>query len=408
MKTNIIAKLMVIITGLSCFLPACSKMDATYKKFLKGGEVVYREKPDSLKVFPGHNRIKLSWLLTANRNIVKCRVYWNSGADSVEVPVKSGSIKDTVSVIIDNMEEGSYVFDIYTYDKAGNSSIAVDTTGHVYGDAYISTLSNRLIENAMLIAGKPKIKWYNEADTTAIGVELRYKSNDGMMHEIQVPLSDDITRIDERPQGDSIQYRTLFLPTPFAIDTFYTPYETIKLEEAIPIELDKNKFSAFPLPSDAALYSSKYVMTNLWDDNPDTFYETKKGSGSPHWFTLDMGVTASLDHYILWQRKPTRLFYANSSPRKWEIWGSNDPNPNGDWDSTWTLLGNFESVKPSGEPLGTNTAADIAQAQAGDTFAFPAPTEPVRYLRIKILQTWDPGGSDHAFIAEMTFYGIAE
>ncbi|GAA4303590.1 DUF4998 domain-containing protein [Compostibacter hankyongensis] len=384
-------------------------MDATYEGFLKGGEHIYRELPDSIQVFPGHNRIKISWQLLANPAIVKGKIFWNNGKDSVEVPVSQASGKMKLSAVINSLDEGSYTFEIYTYDKAGNASIPVDTTGNVYGDAYISSLANRLIQNASIVGDKVKILWYKAPEGRVLGTELSFTDQDGDTHLMEVPTDSDTTTFNIHPQGDSLKYRTLYIPDSLAIDTFYTAYQSLKLEPPIPLELNKSGFSEFPLPTDAALYSATTVMPNLWDNDPATFYETKKGSGSPHWFTFDMGVTASLDHYTLWQRgNPTSLFYANSSPRKWEIWGSNDPNPDGSWDDSWTLLGSFESVKPSGQPLNTNTDEDIAQAQAGDAFAFPAPTKPVRYLRIKILQTWDPGGSDHAFISDITLYGTAE
>ncbi|MBN9267002.1 MAG: hypothetical protein J0I75_20995, partial [Hyphomicrobium sp.] len=37
------------------------------------------------------------------------------------------------------------------------------------------------------------------------------------------------------------------------------------------------------------------------------------------------------------------------------IYGSNDPNADGSWDS-WTFLRTCEAIKPSGSPAGTNTA----------------------------------------------------
>ena len=412
-KRTLIIQSIIAAVALSCLVTACSKMDASYKDFLQGGEIIYREKPDSIQVFPGHNRIKLSWLLTANPNISLCRVYWNDKADSVTVPVSHGAGKDTVSVIIDSLAEGAYTFAIYTYDKAGNSSVAADTTGQVYGDTYISSLSNRLTESAVLIGGKPRITWYTEPDTAAIGVEMRYKSQDGEEHTIPVSLDDSITRIDERPLGDSVQYRTLFLPARNALDTFYTAYQTVQLEEAVPVELDKSKFKEFILPTDAPKFdATNNPMSALWDGKLDgnSWYRTANGSGSPHWYTFDMGVTAKLSSYTFWQRgvvSEHNLVYANASPHIWEVWGSSDPNPDGSWDG-WIKLADCTSVKPSGLPLGQNSDEDISYALKGETFTLSQDAPPVRYIRIKVLETWDPTASDHSFIGELTFYGITE
>ncbi|HVK49771.1 MAG TPA: DUF4998 domain-containing protein, partial [Pseudobacter sp.] len=67
---------------------ACSKMDEEYKDFTKGGEIIYTGKVDSLKIFPGKNRFKLSWALVSDQRISKCRVFWNEGEDSITVPVQ--------------------------------------------------------------------------------------------------------------------------------------------------------------------------------------------------------------------------------------------------------------------------------------------------------------------------------
>ena len=101
------------------------------------------------------------------------------------------------------------------------------------------------------------------------------------------------------------------------------------------------------------------------------------------------------------------LLYTNANIKEWEVWGSNDPNPDGSWDS-WTKLMVCNSVKPSGLPRGQLSQQDINAALAGEVFTFPRNTPAVRYIRIKVLDTWDPAQNDHSLIGELTFYGILE
>src|SRR3546814_11228502 len=103
----------------------------------------------------------------------------------------------------------------------------------------------------------------------------------------------------------------------------------------------------------------------------------------PQHFTFDLGVKAKLGRYQLWQRgvvSQKSLLYAGGSPRIWEVWGSNDPDPMGG-EGGWVKLLECEMIKPSGRPLGNNTLEDEEVALAGHEFTFPLDAPPVRYLR---------------------------
>jgi hypothetical protein len=170
-------------------------------------------------------------------------------------------------------------------------------------------------------------------------------------------------------------------------------------------ELDKSLFKAVNLPSDYTVPNlGSQVIEHAWNDSrSENDFTTQPGHGLPQWFTIDLGVKAQLSRLVVWTRMSSRFLYASGAVKKWEIWGSNDPNPNGDWDSTWTLLLTCEAVKPSGLPVGQNTAEDKAFADAGWEFVFPFDTPPVRYLRWKTLANW--GNVSHITITELTLYG---
>jgi len=54
-------------------------------------------------------------------------------------------------------------------------------------------------------------------------------------------------------------------------------------------------------------------------------------------------------------------------------------------------LADCQSIKPSGLPGGETTAGDIDYAKAGEEFKFSQGSPKVRYLRIKVLETWGNG-----------------
>jgi len=173
-------------------------------------------------------------------------------------------------------------------------------------------------------------------------------------------------------------------------------------------KLDKTKFKEVDLPTDTYVqHCCGTGMKDLWDDvwGGGNVFHTKPNTGIPQWFTFDLGVTARLSRFKFYHRDGgiAGAYYAGD-PEVIEVWGSNNPPPNGSWDS-WTLLGHFESVKPSG--AATPTAEDIQFACIdGEDFEFPLGLSPVRYLRFKILKTW--GGVSYMYMAELTFWGSVQ
>lgn len=181
-------------------------------------------------------------------------------------------------------------------------------------------------------------------------------------------------------------------------DTVYTnitPWEEL--------ELDKSKFSAVKLPTDTYEPNTTGVIEKLWDgvaEPPPYMFATVVGTGFPQWFTIDLGEMATLSRLLFYPRAHPGQFYSNS-PRSFEIWGSNDPNMDGSWES-WTKLLDCEVIKPSGLPLGQQTTEDEVFAQSGIEFEFPEGSG-VRYIRFKTLDVWT--GSNVA-ISELTFFGV--
>lgn len=182
---------------------------------------------------------------------------------------------------------------------------------------------------------------------------------------------------------------------------------TPKFEE----QLDKTKFKEVDLPSDTYKPHVGSGMHELWDDswNSGSVFHTNPGTGLPQWFTFDMGVSVKLSRFKFYHRLgagqgATDGAYTGADPRIFEIWGSNDPNTDGSWDGSWVKLGEFQSIKPSGQPEGVVTNEDFQFAVVdGEDFDFPEGIPSVRYLRWKTVKVW--GALDHCYIAELTFWG---
>lgn len=116
-----------------------------------------------------------------------------------------------------------------------------------------------------------------------------------------------------------------------------------------------------------------------------------KAAPIPFQFTLDAQKKAQISRVKLWGRNDNfGLLFQATHPKEFELYGSNSPNQDGSWDS-WTLLGTFEGVRPSGLAFGTNAnAEDQDYARKGEDFEVNWENPGgFKYFRIKINCTWN-------------------
>lgn len=179
------------------------------------------------------------------------------------------------------------------------------------------------------------------------------------------------------------------------------------------VELNKSTWSALLLMGDNWEGNYKgvnYEMAALWDNilPPATSPRFEnKSQPLPHSFAIDLGANQELSlskiRIYAFSNALTNA-YGQYNPRTIEIWGSNDPDPDGGWNN-WTKLETCVSQMPSGGP---KNASDLAYIQAGEDFRFPLFTEAYRYIRFKVLDTWTIGVGETTFIrlSEVTLYGV--
>ncbi|MGE9311058.1 DUF4998 domain-containing protein [Niabella sp. CJ426] len=217
----------LMVCALIVVLPSCMKED-DYKKFTEGGEISYTGKLDSIKVFSGRNRVVIQGLLIADPKVTKCVIYWNNRADSAVIPVTRTENVDTLKVELRNMLEGVHNFTIYTYDNLGNQSVPTYKSGRAYGDRYISSLSNRPINNAFTDeAGLTSIEWGVMDRLSGIfATDVTYTDASNEKKVLRVPVDSALTRLDNFKEKTDIQFRTMFIPDTLSIDTFYTTSTT--------------------------------------------------------------------------------------------------------------------------------------------------------------------------------------
>jgi len=368
------------------YMSSCTKMN-DYEKYMPTGEIKYTGKVDSTVVHSGNGRVKLTMMMGSDPTRTKIRMYWNNRADSSEMSFQPTAKMDTINMFVNNLAQGSYIFNIYSYDDHGNSSVMSQASGIVYDGSYNSRLSNRVLNLNLSDDGQKVVLNWSVANAGEIGIGIIYTDNAGVVHKTIVPKEESVTQIQDYKPGSILSYKSLYLPDPAAIDTFSINYSIVTLP-LFERKLDKALFREMALPTDVGT-GFGWLMPRLWNDqispaDPNSF-ATNGGAGVNRWFTFDLGVTTTLSQYRVWQTQDR--IYTDQNALTWEIWGSDNPPADGSF-TNWTKLMDCQSIKPSGLPLGNNSQEDIDFAKAGQNFIFPVGLQPVRYIRIKVLSTY--------------------
>ena len=206
---------------------------------------------------------------------------------------------------------------------------------------------------------------------------------------------------DTIPQNFALVVRDRWLNV---TDTLFTEIKPL-FEKLMPRE----EMNPITLPNDAELIASHTEVRDLFNGGTlewyDSFFTSRTIDIGPHLVTWDIGRTTKLSRLHIWQfSEPIggqRLYYYLGAMRKFRIWGANELN-NGDL-SGWTLLGEYEIIKPSGLPYAQEDNNDLVAAKDGADYEISIDKPAVRYLRIECLENW--AGGEYMAVSEVQVYG---
>ncbi len=360
---------MVLVSVL--LISACTKQD-DYKKYLGNGEILYTGKADSLLVHAGRNRVQLSWLLISDPKISRAKIYWNNRKDSAMLDIKRTSGVDTIRYIISNLEERAYTFEVYNFDRDGNTSVRSEATGFVYGRFYEDALLTRAFSNAEMKNGQAEISWAN-IDTTGgiIGMQLQYTTNDNVAHDTIVAAQPEgqVTVLPNYLSMSSFRYRTLYKPDKLAVDTFYTPFETKAVKEDITQTYIRNPGSPFELDNNKP-FGGRFGQLKDWQYNAEAekngTYDNIGGTGRLTLWIWDNGAITNGKIY--------QTFTLPAGEYRFEADVSNIDNT---LENTWLLVaaGNaLPDADQAGTALSSARLVNNNNKYASAAFVLTAPT----------------------------------
>ena len=355
---------------------SCKDMMDMHKEFIKNGEIVYLSKVDSIVSYSGNHRIQLSGYLNNAYNVNKIIVYWNDRADSMTFNYAQTKRIDSLNLIIPNLAEKSYIFDIYTVNAIGKRSIKVSIAGTAYGDFYRGNLVTRT-NNGYGFDGTSYMttKWLT-ADALDKGTEIRYTTVASGIVTIILPRDSSWIALPDRKAETSVTFRTVYVPELAAIDTFYAKWVTLAAPSYYEGKVSKKSWLITGYdtqePSEGA---PNGLASALIDDKLNTFWHTQWDGGSPgypHWFSIDMGRAVSIASIEVFRRQGN-----DGGQTKHQFFTS----VNG---TDWTDYGTF---------------AMNAKTNAGQKFISTTPPT-ARYIKYVALE----GPNFYAFLAEINVY----
>ncbi len=279
---------------LGCILisaSACSEMNDKHEAWMEDGERIYIGKIDSLKVFPGNERVKLRFWASDPR-AKSVAFYWVPDKDSMIVNLNKTSSIDSFEVVIGGpgstkqISEANYTLSIITRDDAGHRSIPFEKVVNVYGANFRSTLTQRVLKSKSYddASGTLSLRYSGAVNEKEIGIQIGYTDRNGTTkNEIfpgsSIPDPLILTNIDP---SKTVSYKTLFLPDPLAIDTFYTDPSVITIENTLNVALGKGARVSDVL-------EAKYAAANAVDGVVSSDSRWVSSNAGEHWIEVDLG-----------------------------------------------------------------------------------------------------------------------
>lgn len=204
-----------LILSIFFVLTSCTDTFELHQKYLEDGETIYTNKVDTLSTFSGDKRIKIAGYISNAFNVSEIVVTWNKGKNSQTFPyAKSNNSTDKLELIIDNLEEQAYQFEVYSKDANGNKSIKMTIFGTVYGENYRSNLVARAINRfSFSMVDNSATVNFKLSDELARRTEVKYTNLAGLeVIKTLAPEAVDII-LDQLDVDKPVMYRTFYVPT---------------------------------------------------------------------------------------------------------------------------------------------------------------------------------------------------
>ena len=386
---------MIFLICLIATTTSCNDMDKIHQQYLDG-EIIYSGKLDTLLVRPGMYRAQLEAYTHLLGNSNKVIVEFDNRTEIYDI---ESDVQEIYSVIIENLDEDFYEFDVITQDQEGNLSIPQTVSGFAVGDNFVGDQPPREINDFTFETDGNYVNFFGNAESEfVIYTTLDYDNeNNEVVRDTLFFEDNKVKLIDFLPLGN--------LTTQSYIQSGLRGIDTIALEPInyslpnVPYsELSKEFIQIIEMPGDnngqfdgANPQEFLFDGNGNWDGNNEQTYLSQPGD-IPHHFTIDLGVNTVLRKVKL--EMPDAQTNNQNNATRVQIWGKR-------------TLG-FENTNSSTESelinLGWTLMEDVTldgQNESIHNFLI-SPIFDIRYVKYRVVSTV---GNVHSQLTEMTFYG---
>lgn len=377
---NVIYALLTVLT-VYC-MSSCKDMDNTYKELIVPNGLKYPQKPDSLKAFPGYNKMRITWLKAKDPSVVCSKIYWNNYQDSLRVDIPQN--KDTIVTDISGLGEGTYTFYVKAFDKYGNSSIPSEVTGTPYGDNYLVSVTDRTIGMAMRDGNRTGTITWNAKTVDLLYSEVRYKVSSGEIKTIRAFPGEKTSVCPDIKPRELFEYRSVFLP-PNGIDS--VGREWVTSARPFNYEYPRGSWTAASRNGNHNWGSSKGEPKYIFDYDYNTGWHSKVGAPFPQCLVADMKSSLVVDYVNFAQREQVSERYMKDVQVYLTDTPVNPDDPN--------LLSILSSMTP----------AAVGRCQGEQVFRLNFPTPQSGRYMVILFPNYLIGGGYISFM-ELEVYGF--
>lgn len=310
----------------------CDSMEDNYKQYLK--EYNYSGKIDSLRVYPGFERVILAWDNPKDQKSKSIRIVY--GVDSTVVNYET--LVDSVS--IDGLSAGTgYKFIVYTVDAYNNLSVPAYITAFPISQAYVESLTPPMVvvqtigssqyvsimgTSNVVMNFSGNVEYVVSGPNGFLLSDKAYYPNLVGRPQVDIPVSDFIS-LPFLPTGE---YTFEVKVSVWPMQGNLISVDEVWLDNKQTIMIEPIKINLMSIPGRITEKNNDSpgaeAIGNVIDGNPGSKYLTRKATTWIMWH-MDNPFIANNYELTAANDAPER------DPRDWKLEGSNDG-------INWTLL----------------------------------------------------------------------